>query len=66
MLKEIRYAILKTKEFYYRKKWIYYMNKYKSSEANKEYQTMYEWRDKASIYNRKRKIVVERLWELDL
>lgn len=66
MLKQIRYGVLKIREIYYRKKWLYYANKQRICERNKNYKEMYEWKDKASIFDGRRKYVIERLLRLDL
>ena len=64
MLIEFRCMVLRIREFYYRKMWLYCMNKTKKCECDRDYQEMYEWKEKASNYHHKRKYVTERLWSL--
>lgn len=66
MIKEIRYAILKTREIYYRNMWCRCIAKAKKCECDVNYKEMYLWKDKAKEYLERQRFVTGRIRGLDL
>ena len=65
MFKKMKYAVLKTREVYYRWMWTFCMNRRQKCLCEKDYKTSYAWRDRGANYLNKQIRTTKKLWSID-